>query len=194
MTTRRIASHARASARRVFALALAALLALVASFAGPATAAKFLEPDDAFRFSAEPVVASAGGPAIAVRYRIADGYYLYRERFQFALDPATSNGATLGEPVFPKGEIKYDETFDRDVEHYRHDVVVRIPVVGATGPVTLLSTSQGCADAGLCYPPQVAKATLTVAAAASDATTNAARPMRRRAPARPTTARASNAR
>ena len=38
---------------------------------------------------------------------------------------------------------------------------------GATGPLTLLSTSQGCADAGLCYPPQVAKATLTLAGAAS---------------------------
>ena len=148
------ASTARCAWRRIAAL----LLLLVATFAMTPAHAKFLEPEQAFAFSAEALDAHT----IAVRYRIADGYYLYRERFRFALDPATSGGATLGEPVFPKGEIKYDETFAKDVEHYRHDVVVRIPVSGATGPVTLLSTSQGCADAGLCYPPQVAQATLSL--------------------------------
>lgn len=135
--------------------AVAAVLLLAAASWAPA--ARFLEPEQAFRFSAEVV----DGTTIAVRYQVADGYYLYRERFKFALDPASSGGASLGEPVFPKGEIKYDETFAKNVEHYRHDVVVRVPLVGATGPVTLLSTSQGCADAGLCYPPQVATATLT---------------------------------
>jgi len=137
--------------------AISWLVALLVTFAClPNAQAAFLEPDKAFVFSARTVAS-----AIEVRYRIADGYYLYRERFKFALDPATSGGATLGEPVFPKGEIKFDETFQKDVEHYRQEVVVRIPVSGATGPVTLLSTSQGCADAGLCYPPQEAKATLT---------------------------------
>jgi thiol:disulfide interchange protein DsbD len=124
--------------------------------------AKFLEPDQAFRFSA-----NVDGDAVVVRYAIADGYYLYRERFKFALDSATAAGAVLGQPVFPKGEIKYDETFAKDVETYRHEVVVRIPIAGAAGPVTLLSTSQGCADAGLCYPPQVARATLTPVGVAS---------------------------
>ncbi len=163
----------RASAWRLVA---SVLLAAVVMLAGRPAQAKFLEPDQAFRFDAEPVAVSAGGPAIDVGYDIADGYYLYRERFKFELDPATANGATLGEPVFPKGEIKYDETFDRDVEHYRHRVVVRVPVVGATGPVTLLSTSQGCADAGLCYPPQVAKATLTFGGASPAARGDAPAP------------------
>jgi thioredoxin:protein disulfide reductase len=124
---------------------------------GASAHAAFLEPEKAFQFSATAVDAQT----LEVRYAIADGYYLYRERFKFALDPATAAGATLGEPVFPKGEIKFDETFQKDVEHYRKTVAVRIPVSGAAGPVTLLSTSQGCADAGLCYPPQLAKATLT---------------------------------
>ena len=132
-------------------------LALTSTFAH----AKFLEPEQAFQFSARSIDAKT----IEVRYRIAEGYYLYRERFKFALDPASSGGATLGEPVFPKGEIKFDETFQKDVEHYRNEVAVRVPVNGATGPVTLLSTSQGCADAGLCYPPQEAKQILTLAAA-----------------------------
>ena len=137
---------------------VAFVLALLMSLIAMSTAhAAFMEPEKAFAFSAKVVDANA----IEVHYKIADGYYLYRERFKFALDAAASGGATLGEPVYPKGEIKFDETFQKDVEHYRKDVVVRIPVSGATGPFTLLSTSQGCADAGLCYPPQVAKATLT---------------------------------
>ena len=140
--------------------------ALLCAIVGWSSAhAAFLEPEKAFSFSAKSV--DAGD--LEVRYRIADGYYLYRERFKFALDPATSGGATLGEPVFPKGEIKFDETFQKDVEHYRKEVVVRIPVRGATGPITLQSTSQGCADAGLCYPPQVASATLTAFEAGGDA-------------------------
>ncbi len=139
-------------------LALAVVTSLCT--AAPARAA-FLEPEQAFPFSARVIDAKS----IEVKYGIADGYYLYRERFKFTLDPATSGGATLGEPVLPKGEIKFDETFGKNVEHYRHEVAVRIPVQGATGPVTLLSTSQGCADAGLCYPPQVARATLKLAAA-----------------------------
>lgn len=158
--------------RRVVARCLLALLTVVGAFmvAAPASAA-FLEPERAFRFSAKVVDAAADGRpdarTIEVRYAIADGYYLYRERFAFAVDPATGGGAALGTPIYPKGEIKFDETFNKDVEHYRRDVVVRIPVTGASGPFTLLSTSQGCADAGLCYPPQVAKATLTTSAATS---------------------------
>ena len=150
------------SATKAGRFALRWLLALFAIVSSSMVLAKFIEPDQAFRFSASAVDATT----VEVRYRIADGYYLYRERFKFGLDAATSGGARLGEPVFPKGEIKYDETFAKDVEHYRNDVVIRIPVVGATGPITLLSTSQGCADAGLCYPPQEAKATLTMTAAA----------------------------
>ena len=150
-----------------------ALLIALLSFATAAHAV-FLEPDKAFRFSARALDAKT----VEVTYKIADGYYLYRERFAFALDAATSGGAMLGEPVYPKGEIKFDETFQKDVEHYRREVVVRIPVVGATGPVTLSSTSQGCADAGLCYPPQVATATLTLAGGAATTSTTIDDPSR----------------
>ena len=139
--------------------ALLALAVFTWMFSAGSARAAFLEPEQAFQFSAQAI----DSKIIEVRYRIADGYYLYRERFKFALDPATSGGATLGAPVFPKGEIKFDETFGKNVEHYRHEVVVRIPVQGATGAVTLLSTSQGCADAGLCYPPQLVRASLNIA-------------------------------
>lgn len=142
------------------------LLLLAAVFAAPASA-KFLEPDQAFGVSVRGLDPST----IEVRYRIADGYYLYREQFRFALDPARSNGAVLGEPVYPKGEVKYDEIFEKEVEHYRHEVAIRIPVTGAHGPVTLQATSQGCADAGLCYPPQTATEVVALGAAAPSPST-----------------------
>ena len=67
---------------------------------------------------------------------IADGYYMYRERFKFVAD-----GATLGEPQIPPGKVKYDETFAKNVETYRHQVTIVIPVQ-APGPFTLKATSR----------------------------------------------------
>ncbi|ALK95384.1 protein-disulfide reductase [Massilia sp. WF1] len=104
----------------------------------------FLPPDQAFKFSARML-----DPHTAeVSYAIADGYYMYRERFKFA-----ASGARLGEPQVPPGKVKFDETFNKDVETYHHGVAIRIPVQGE-GPFTLTATGQGCADKGLCYPPQ----------------------------------------
>jgi thiol:disulfide interchange protein DsbD len=123
------------------------LLSLIASLVllAPAHAADdFLPPDQAFKFSARML-----DPHTAeVSYAIADGYYMYRERFKFA-----AAGAKLGEPQIPPGKVKFDETFNKDVETYHKAVTIRIPVQG-DGPFTLTATGQGCADKGLCYPPQ----------------------------------------
>ncbi|QNA87620.1 protein-disulfide reductase DsbD [Massilia sp. Dwa41.01b] len=133
-------------------LAILSLLILFASLPLPARAAQdFLDPAMAFRFSAR-----MDGNDAVVTYAVADGYYMYRERFKF-----TATGARLGEPDIPPGKIKFDETFGKDVETYHGNVTIRIPVEGK-GPFTLNATSQGCADAGLCYPPQQASAQLTV--------------------------------
>ncbi len=110
----------------------------------------YLDPEVAFKFSA----AMRDPQTVAVTYEIADGYYMYRERFKF-----TASGATLGEPKFPVGKVKYDETFMKDVETYRKSVTIIIPL-RAAGMFTLAATSQGCADAGLCYAPQDASARL----------------------------------
>ena len=113
----------------------------------------FLPPEQAFKFSARMV-----DPHTAeVSYAIADGYYMYRERFKF-----TASGAKLGEPQVPPGKVKFDETFNKDVETYHHSVAIRIPVQGE-GPFTLTATGQGCADKGLCYPPQDASIRLVAA-------------------------------
>ncbi|RZJ84227.1 MAG: protein-disulfide reductase DsbD, partial [Massilia sp.] len=134
-----------------FARLLLALLAPLALFsvllggAGNVRAAEeFLDPAIAFRFEARMLDAQTA----EVRYRIADGYYMYRERFAFR-----ANGVKLGTPQIPPGKVKFDETFQKDVETYKGELVIRIPVEGG-GPFTLTAQSQGCADAGLCYPPQ----------------------------------------
>jgi thiol:disulfide interchange protein DsbD len=145
---------ARASAPFALLFRLGALLLFAVGAAlcsVPAAAADdYLAPDVAFKFSAR--MQDAG--TLAVTYEIADGYYLYRERFKFsAVD------ATLGVPSFPPGKVKFDDTFQKNVETYTHAVTITIPVQAA-GLFTLNASSQGCADAGLCYPPQEASARL----------------------------------
>ncbi|KVT17119.1 thiol:disulfide interchange protein [Burkholderia sp. MSMB1078WGS] len=105
----------------------------------------FLDPAVAFKFSA-----SEAPGQVDVRFKIANGYYMYRERFAFAVK---SGQATLGEPQFPAGHVKFDQTFQKNVETYRDEVVVHVPVKQAAGPFELAVTSQGCADEGICYPP-----------------------------------------
>ncbi|MCS0616819.1 protein-disulfide reductase DsbD [Massilia kyonggiensis] len=137
---------------------LAAMLLACLAFISPARADDdFLPPEQAFKFSAH----MADAHTIVVNYAIADGYYMYRERFRF-----TATGAKLGEPAIPPGKIKYDETFQKDVETYHNGVEIRIPVEAA-GPFTLTATGQGCADKGLCYPPQDASVQLTPGAGGS---------------------------
>ncbi len=127
-----------------FLLSLLSLFASLVLLAPAHADDDFLPPEQAFKFSARML-----DPQTAeVSYAIADGYYMYRERFKFG-----ASGATLGAAQIPPGKVKFDETFNKDVETYHHGVTIRIPVQGA-GPFTLNVTGQGCADKGLCYPPQ----------------------------------------
>jgi thiol:disulfide interchange protein DsbD len=108
----------------------------------------FLPPDEAFHFSA-----LADGPdKIRLIWGITEGYYLYRARIK-----ASSDGGSvkLGELVLPTGETKVDDYFGKQ-EVYHHDIVGSISVARAGGgqlAVPLKVTYQGCATAGLCYPP-----------------------------------------
>ncbi|AIY39584.1 Cytochrome c-type biogenesis protein DsbD [Collimonas arenae] len=111
----------------------------------------YLAPEVAFKFSAR----MADAKTAEVTYAIADGYYMYRERFHFKAE-----GATLGEPQIPGGTVKFDQTFNKNVETYHHSVTIRLPVE-ANGNFTLISTGQGCADKGLCYPPMDSRISLS---------------------------------
>ena len=122
---------------------LVALLAF--GTAGRSVAAdEFLEPDQAFKVTARAL----DERTIEVSFKVAPGYYLYREQLKFE-----ASGATLGAPVLPPGKLKFDETFRKSVETYRDLLRVAVPVERAEAAFRLIVSSQGCADAGLCYPP-----------------------------------------
>ncbi|HEX7217762.1 MAG TPA: protein-disulfide reductase DsbD [Burkholderiales bacterium] len=133
---------------------------LVWALAAPALAQLFkkndelLEPEKAFRFSARAV---QGG--VEVRFQIADGYYMYRERFRFAAEG--NPGVQLGTPQFPPGIAHKDEFFGES-QIYRKQVAVRIPAEGE-GAFELKVVSQGCADVGVCYVPMDSQAALRLA-------------------------------
>lgn len=137
-------------------LALLAVMLLLLGWQSAARAqAEFLEPEKAFVFSAQ----MASPDTLELHYRVAPGYYMYRERFGIAITPA--DATTLGEAVYPKGEVKYDPTFEKDMEVFHKDVTIRVPVGAGGQPFTLTLTGQGCADAGLCYPPMDSTVKLT---------------------------------
>ena len=112
----------------------------------------FLPVDEAFVLTAE---LGADG-ALLVRWEMPDGYYLYRHRFDFATrlsaeDPTSA--VVLGEPEIPPGKKKMDDYFG-EVEVYYHQAQARVPVDAGSGRVEVGISYQGCADAGLCYPPE----------------------------------------
>ena len=113
-----------------------------------AQADDFLPPEQAFRFDALP----EGSDGIRLNWEIAEGYYLYKARIHVST-PATN--LQLGTPQMPAGQVKNDEYFGRQ-EIYHHELKVTVPVArsgGGTLEVPLEVSYQGCAEAGLCYPP-----------------------------------------
>ena len=151
---RRAASVTHAFFRLCLAF-LAMVLLLLGWQAAARAETEFLEPEKAFVFSAQ----MASPDTLELHYRVAPGYYMYRERFGISISPP--DATTLGEAVYPKGEVKYDPTFEKDMEVFHKDVVIRVPVGAGGQPFTLTLTGQGCADAGLCYPPMDSSVKLT---------------------------------
>jgi len=114
-----------------------------------------LEPQSAFQFAARIV----RDDAIEVRYQIAPGYYMYRDKFHFSVAPAEIR---LGEARLPRGKVKKDKFFG-DVEVYRDEVRILLPLntdARAAPALVLTAVSQGCADIGVCYVPQEQQAEL----------------------------------
>jgi thiol:disulfide interchange protein DsbD len=135
-------------------LALAALAWAASGGAQTAAGPKLLPAEQAFRLSGRAIDART----VEARFNVADGYYLYRDKLRFAVDPAP---ASAGKPELPPGKPHEDEFFGK-VTIYRGLAVVRIPVAAAAAgqDLTLVVDSQGCADAGVCYPPQVQRVPL----------------------------------
>ncbi len=123
--------------------AFATLIGLALSLASSAHATdRFLNPDQAFELR----VTQAPGQPVRLKWEIAKGYYLYRERIGIVAKP----GAAPVQVVLPAGEVKSDPQFG-SVEVYHHELTVDVPTHDAR---SLEMSWQGCAEAGLCYPPQ----------------------------------------
>jgi thiol:disulfide interchange protein DsbD len=140
-------------------LALAAFPTAAQLFGQP----ELLEPEKAFRISARAL----DERNVEVEFKIADGYYMYRDRFSFA----TESGKPLAEVEIPRGKLKEDQFFGK-TETFRDLVRIRVPLSpedAAKGSVNLKVTSQGCSDKGVCYVPleQIVRVSLPGADAGS---------------------------
>jgi len=140
---------------------------------GAKSDADFLPVDQAFVFSAQ----SPSRDLVRLRWDIADDYYLYRDKTKIT---TRATDVQLGSPSIPGGKTEHDEYFGEQVVFYG-EMVADVPVATAAdvGEVTLEVTYQGCADAGLCYPPT--KRTLVVQLGAAGATAPAIGPLPREA-------------
>jgi thiol:disulfide interchange protein DsbD len=118
-----------------------------------------LAPDKAFRFTARAL----NPETVETRFVIADGYYLYRDRIRISVEPATA-GVTV--PALPEGKIKEDQFFGR-VQTYRGGIAVNLSLKDLLPGqrIVVVAESQGCADVGICYPPQVQRVPIVLPAA-----------------------------
>ncbi|RTR05281.1 protein-disulfide reductase DsbD [Halomonas nitroreducens] len=136
------------NARRLAAALLLLLMPLAtqAQWFADSDEAEFLPVMEAF----EPQ-AWHDGETLRIGIDNAEGYYLYRHRFSVE---SLEEGVRLGEPRLPPGEAKTDE-FLGDVNVFYDRVVFEVPLTTpVAGPLEVALTFQGCADAGLCYPPE----------------------------------------
>lgn len=129
---------------------------LLALLANVSHAADFLEPAQAFR----PAVRLLDAQTLEIRFAIAAGYHLYRDRLSVVAAEPTQIGAL----ALPTGRKVFDDNFQKEVEIYEGQLQLRLPLPPTAGATSLQLNYQGCADAGLCYPPQ--SRTVTLAAAA----------------------------
>lgn len=134
----------------LFKIALLCLLSLINSTAFALGADEILPPDQAFKVSAKALAADR----IEISWNIAEGYYLYRNKMRFE---SKTEQIRLGDPAFPSGQTHHDENFG-DVVIYRNtlNVPFGLTVENNASSLQLLVQYQGCADRGICYPPQKA--------------------------------------
>ncbi len=120
-----------------------------------------LPPEEVFRFEAQ-----IRDETLVIDWQITPEHYLYQQRFGFA---SLTDGITLGPPEYPAGITHTDEFFGESII-YREQARIRIPIVGKLDGLAELLVElrlQGCADIGLCYPPQTWTTQIALASAAS---------------------------
>ena len=136
--------------RTLIRIVLAFVLGLCSLSALAVNPDDLLPPERAFALTA-----TRQGDTVTLDWRIADGYYLYKERIRVATEPVLELGTTLAD-----GTLKQDAFFGRsEIYHGRSQATVTLPA-GAPRPLVLVVSQQGCADAGVCYPPETRRLTL----------------------------------
>ncbi len=110
---------------------------------------EFLDPEDAFFYSAEII----DSHTIRANFDIVDDYYLYKDKFEFTIEDA--EGITIVSAIGSKGKEKDDEFFGlMEVYYGKASFTINLQhTLQDETPITLVARYQGCADAGLCYPP-----------------------------------------
>jgi thiol:disulfide interchange protein DsbD len=150
----------------------AVFIALFSTLTSSVAIAKddFLPPEQAYKYSTR-----ANGDQVIVTWKIEPGYYLYKKKMSI-VSPLSS--VQLGDPQWPKGEDHEDEYFGRQ-EIYRGTIEVPVAIIEHASRPSKLPLElklQGCADAGLCYPPLTWKTEVALPAATverSSSSTNA---------------------
>jgi thioredoxin:protein disulfide reductase len=124
------------------------LLLLLTQTAFALESNELLPPEQVFKASAKAIRPDQ----IEVTWTIAKGYSLYRKNMRFE---TKTPDFKLGDAVFPAGKIKHDELLG-DIEHYREQLKVNLPISATkdASSIQLVAHYQGCADIGVCYPPQ----------------------------------------
>ena len=148
------------------------LAVLLLGGTGAGWAQTFLPVDQAFQVQVMQAGGAdqAGGRQLRAHFTLAPGVYLYRERFEATLSdeghPAGAGAPQTLSWQMPQGDAKYDPTFEKTMEVYHHDVegLLTLPAGLPAGQAMLTVSYQGCADAGLCYPPQHHRVVLTIGA------------------------------
>jgi thiol:disulfide interchange protein DsbD len=110
------------------------------------TQAEFLPVEQAYQ-----VDVTVSGNQLLFNWSIRDGYYLYKDRFKFSAVDANSQ---LQTPQFGAGKVKWDDYFEAELEVFYNATEVALPFSTAAEKMEIQIESQGCADAGLCYPPR----------------------------------------
>jgi thiol:disulfide interchange protein DsbD len=118
----------------------------------------FLPPEKAFRVEATWLESSN---QIEVEFLPAKGYYIYQESLKFQAGSDTEKLINIS-PTLPAGIEKFDETFQKKLQVYKQPFMVLLDAKPSTGkPMHVEATLQGCAEAGICYPPMTLKFLLT---------------------------------
>ena len=140
----------------VFKLMVFGLLAIFQQSAMALDSKDVLPVEQAFRFSATAVAADR----LELVWQIAEGYHLYRDKFKFQ---SQTDDIQLGQVNFPEGLIEQDAVFGEMVV-YRQSVRLDLPIIAQNSQrqIKVLVKYQGCADIGLCYPPQKTLVELTL--------------------------------